>query len=156
MNQTKLLLMSAREDCSRALNVLLMVSMDMLPAGIEEKMYAYMVALDWIEWIKNPKSSPENPLFEKSASYLPMLNLFKEYADTLSLELRLKEDEVEEIFKTLNPNLIHLWRSNDAVLKGEAKMFHRSLRVTAKLFKEKFGTTRFSEILDEKQVPPMS
>lgn len=156
MNQTKLLLENAREDYSEALNILMMVSTGMLPATIEDVMYAYMVACDWCEWVKNPRSSAENPLFGKASDYIPMLCMFQQYTDDLGRNLILNESAVEVVFETLNPNLIQLWRSPNPTLKNEVKMFHRSLRFTAKLFEEKFGETRFNEILVEKQVPPMS
>jgi len=156
MNQTKLLLESARGDYSQALNVLMMVSVGMLPATIEDVMYAYMVAKDWCEWVKNPNSSKKNPLFGKQSDFTPMLSMFQRYADDLGELLAISESEVSDVFETLNPNLIQLWHSKNNTLKEEAKMFHRSLRVTAKLFEEKYGEDVFSKLLDEKQVPPMS
>jgi len=153
MNQTKLLLESARGDYSQALNVLMMVAHGMLPATVEDMMYAYMVAKDWCEWVKNPNSSAENPLFGKESDYTPMLSMFQRYVDDLGRNLILNESAVEEVFETLNPNLIQLWRSRNPTLKNEAKMFHRSLRFTAKFFEEKLGETHFNEILGEKRVP---
>ena len=156
MNQTKLLLENARLDYSQALNVLLMVSQGMLPTTIYDTMYAYMVACDWCKWTKNPHSSRENPLFGKAASYTPMLDLFQRYADDLGENLVLNKDLIEEVFVTLNPHLIQFWHSPNPTLKNETKMFHRSLRFTAKFFEEKFGDNDFNEILDRKQVLPMS
>ncbi len=156
MNQTKLLLENAREDCSEALDVLMMVSKGMLSATINDTMYAYMIACDWCEWTKNPNSGAGNPLFGIKSDFKWLLMMFQSYADDLGANLVLNKDLIKEVFVTLNPHLIEFWRSPNPTLKSETKMFLRSLRFTAKFFEDKFGDNDFNEILDRNQVPPMS
>jgi hypothetical protein len=97
-----------------------------------------------------------NPLFGKAEDYTQILDMFQSYADDLGENLALNKDLIEEVFVTLNPHLIQFWHSPNPTLKNETKMFHRSLRFTAKFFEEKFGDNNFNEILDRKQVLPMS
>lgn len=156
MNQTQILLANARNDYSQALNVLCLVQMHMVPVTVEDTMYAYMVAEDWCEWIKNPKSSVENPLSGQTEDYMPMLDMFQRYANDLAEDLKQQEDFVETVFEMLNPNLVQLLQNRDIAVKETTQMYFRSLCFTAKLFKEKFDNSRFHEILKEKQVPPMS
>lgn len=155
MEHTRLLLTYAREDYSEAVNLLCLVQMHMIPVTIEDTMYAYMVALDWCEWIKNPKSSADNPLFNKAISPLSMLDIFENYVNELAKELEAKEYMVATVFGNLNPNLVQLWRSHNAVLKEDTKMYHRCLWITANLFQEKFENPVYKQILEQKQVPPM-
>lgn len=156
MNQTQILLANARNDYSQALNVLCLVQMHMVPVTVEDTMYAYMVAEDWCEWIKNPKSSVENPLSGQTEDYMPMLDMFQRYANDLAEDLKQQKDVVEAVFEMLNPNLGQLLHNRDIAVKEATQMYFRSLCLTAKLFKEKFDNNRFQEILKEKQVPPMS
>lgn len=155
MNQTKLLLENAREEYSDALTVLMMVSTGMLPATVEDVMYAYMVASDWCDNLKNPDSSVANPVFPQKGGYSMELAMIKDYADDLGKMLIQNESKVEIVFKTLSPQLVSFWKSVNPTLRRETQMFHRSLRFTAKLFEEAAGNNRFNEILEEKRVPSM-
>ena len=156
MEQTRLLLASARTDYSEALNVLCLIEMRMIPTTIEDVIYAYMVAKDWCLWIKNPESSEDSPLYGKKADYRSMLDMFESYADKLADQLNDEECGIEVYLGTLNPNLTNLWRGKDPVLKENTRLLYRSLRYMAQMFEEQFGDSHFNEILEEKNVPPMS
>ena len=156
--QTKILLISVHHnsDAYQVNNILTMVLCKELPVAISDVMYAYMIAEDWIKWIKDPNSSDDSPLRGKSAEDVaPLLKLFQRQAYDLATKLTLCKNDVEEIFENLNPCLINNWRSRDDLTRETTKMFHRSLRLTAKLFAEQ-GDDSFNEILEEKLVPPMS
>ncbi len=168
--QTKILLISVHHnsDAYQVNNILTMVLCKELPVAISDVMYAYMIAEDWIKWIKDPNSSDDSPLRGKSAEDVaPLLKLFQRQAydlatkltlcknDVEEMKLTLCKNDVEEIFENLNPCLINNWRSRDDLTRETTKMFHRSLRLTAKLFAEQ-GDDSFNEILEEKLVPPMS
>ena len=160
MEQTRLLLIMSREDYSLALNILMMVSTGMLPATIEDVMYAYMVACDWCKWIKEPKEerSAENTLFGETADYLPMLEMFEGYAEDIEDQLIAYQDAIEAYFRGLNPNLVDFWRglSESPSLREDTRLLFRSLRYTAQLSEEKFGATFLNKLLDEKQIPQMN
>ena len=157
MEQTRLLLVSARTDYSQALNVLCLIEMRMIPTTIEDLIYAYMVAMDWCEWIKNPESSEDSPLYGKEADdYKPMLDMFESYADRLSAQLCVEEYRIEAYLETLNPNLTNLWRGKNPVLKENTRLLYRSLRYMAQMFEELLSDNHFNKILEEKDVPPMS
>ena len=142
MEQTKIMLNSARRDVMDAPNVLMLVQMGMLPATIDDMMYAYMVAHDWCMWIKNPKAYEGNPLYNKTADYTPMLDMFESYRDDLADILRQNKYTVLHAFAELNPNLSQFYtgENQDPVLSKTTKLYHRSLRLAAQLFKEEDGT----------------
>lgn len=148
-----MLLISARDDASQALNVLSLVEMRLLPITIEELMYAYRLARDWCEWIKNPRSTRENPVTGETDEHL--LKMFEQYADKLGRQL---EDihPIEAYISALTPQLIHLWHSRNHAWKEDTRVLYRSLRYTAQMYEEKFGSTQLGKLLDEKQVPQMS
>ena len=156
--QTKILLIAVHHnsDAYQVNNILTMVLCKELPVAISDVMYAYMIAEDWIKWIKDPNSSDDSPLRGKSAEDVaPLLKLFQRQAYDLATKLTLCKNDVEEIFENLNPCLINNWRSRDDLARETTRMYHRSLRLTAKLFAEQ-GDDSFNEILKEKLVPPMS
>ena len=156
--QTKILLIAAHHnrDMYSVRNILTMVANNMLPALISDIMYAYMVASDWVKWIKDPNSSDDSPLKGKTAEDVAvLLEPFQLTTDNLASELQSRKWEVAPVFRSLNRCLIDNWRSRDDLTRETTKMFHRSLRLTAKLFAEQ-GDDSFNEILEEKLVPPMS
>lgn len=156
--QTKIFLISAHHnpDVHDVSNILTMVANNMLPAHISDIMNAYMVASDWVKWIKDPDSSDDSPLKGKTAKDVAgLLELFQRITDDLASELQSRKWEVVPVFRSLNPCLIDNWRSQDDLTREMTKMFHRSLRLTAKLFAE-YGDNSFNEMLEEKQVPTMS
>ena len=163
MEQTRILLMHARDDYSNfstALNVLYLLAMRNIPSTIEDVMYGYMVAKDWIDWIKNPNSPGDADNFmpdKKAEEYQGMLDVLEGYTDDFEDMLVTDEDDVEEYIKNLNPNLVDLWRGYHYHLniKEDARMLFRSLRYMAEFFTS-VGDNHFSKLLDAKNVPPMS
>lgn len=156
--QTKILLISVHHDpdMNNVSNILTMVANNMLPALISDIMYAYMVASDWVKWIKDPNSSDDSPLKGKTAKDVEgLLEQFQRITDDLASELQSRKWEVAPVFRSLNRCLIDNWRSRDDLTRETTKMFHRSLRLTAKLFAE-YDDNSFNKILEEKLVPPMS
>lgn len=156
--QTKILLITVHHnsDACQVNNILTMVLCKELPVTISDIMYAYMIAEDWVKWIKDPNSSDDSPLRGKSAKDLaPLLKLFQRQAYDLATKLTLCKNDVEEIFENLNPCLINNWRTRDCLAVEATEMYHRSLRFTANLFAE-IGDDHFNKILEEKQVPLIS
>lgn len=156
--QTKIMLVTVHHssDACEVNNILFMVTNKMLPVTIEDIMYAYMIAEDWIKWCKDPNSSDDSPLIGRSAKDVaPLLDLFQRQADDLAKELMLNVGDVRMVFEKLNPALINNWRSRDDLVRETTKMYHRSLRFTANLFAET-GEESFNDILKEKQVPLIS
>lgn len=160
MEQTRLLLIKSCEDYSLALNTVLLVRMRAIPTTIDDTMFAYMVVKDWCKWIKEPKEerSAENTLFGETADYLPMLEMFEKYAEDIEDQLIAYQDAIEAYFRGLNPNLVDFWRGlcESPSLREDTRLLFRSLRYTAQLFEEKFGTTFLNKLLDEKQIPQMN
>ena len=155
MEQTRLLLISAREDYSQALNILCLVEMHEVPTTVGDIMYAYMVAKDWCKWIKNPGESGENPLQHGVDDSL--LRIFEKYAEDLENQLVAYQNAIEEDFSELNPNLVNGWRSLSSmpILKEDTRLFFRTLRYTAQIFEDRFRASFLNQMLDKKQVPPM-
>ena len=156
--QTKIMLVTVHHssDACEVNNILFMVTNKMLPVTIEEIMYAYMIAQDWVKWIKDPNSSDDSPLIGHSAEDVaPLLDLFQRQADDLAGELKLYVSDVRMVFENLNPCLINNWRSRDDLVRETTRMYHRSLRFTANIFAE-MGDESFNEILKQKQVPLIS
>ena len=163
MEQTRLLLLYARdtdENFSIALNVLCLLAMRDIPSDIEDTMYAYMVAKDWMSWIKNPNSPDDVDNFMpdgKAEELRPMLDVLESYASDFEDQLVTDEDDIKEYLKNLNPNLVQLWRGTQRHLniKEDARMLFRALRYMAEFFAS-VGDDYFSKILDRQQVPSMS
>lgn len=163
MEQTRLLLLHARDDAnnfSTALNVLCLLVMREIPSTIEEVMYAYMVAKDWIEWIKNPNSCADADNFmrgKKTEEYQPTLEILEGYAERLEDRMVTEEDDIDEYINGLSPNLVQLWHGihRHLNIREDARMLFRSLRYMAEFF-ESIEDDSFSKLLDEKEVPPMS
>lgn len=155
MEQTRLLLISAREDYAQAINILCLVQMHEVSTTIGDIMYAYMVAKDWCQWIKNPGEPEENPLKHDIDDSL--LCAFEGYAERLEDQLVAYQNAVEAYFSELNPNLVNGWlgASKMPTLQEDTRLFYRSLRYTAQLFEDKFRVSFFNKTLDEKHVPPM-
>lgn len=160
MEQTRLLLISAREDYSLALNTVFWVQMREIPTTISDTMYAYMVAKDWCKWMQEPETerSAENPLEGDTDDYHLLLNMFERNAEGLENQIVAYQDAIEAYLSALNPNLVNCWSgaSNMPTLKEDTRLFFRSLRYTAQVFEKRFHATFLTKILDEKQVPPMS
>jgi len=161
MEQTRLLLISAREDYSLALNVLFLLATRSIPSNIEDIMYGYMVAKDWVNWIKNPNSSDDVDNFmpdKKAEDYQSMVDVLEGYADNLEDHLKAYQDYIEDLFRNLNTNLVQLWNGAHRHLniREDTRLFFRSLRYTAQVFEKRFHATFLTKILDDKQVPPMS
>lgn len=154
MEQTKLLLISARgtADYTNALNVMYVIQMNVIPTTIEDTMYAYMVAKDWCEWIKNPGEPAENPLLYDVDDSLS--SMFERYAEKFEEQLLISLVDIEACVDILNPNLITLYRGKNPVWSENTRLLYRSLRYTAQMFEDK-GDDHLSKLLDEKQVPPM-
>ena len=156
MKQTEILLLGSREDYEMAMNMLTLVKMHAVTVDIEDVMLAYVIALDWCEWIKDPKTVPENHPVKEIELLTPMLSIFERCVSDLEKELMLHQFDLENLFNNLNGNLIRFWRSNSPLTGESVRIYHRTLRLTAKFFAEKMGDDHFNEILKEKVVPPMS
>ena len=124
MNQTGIMLASSREDYSQAMNVLFMVESRYLPVSIENLMYAYMVAKDWCNWIKNP-DAPDTPVLSKHDDLTPLYDIFQRYATSLEEELADKEEDIILVFSLLNPNLGNLieTRRGETAIKETTQMY---------------------------------
>ena len=153
MEQTKLMLASARQNYSQALNIICLIQMNAIPTTIEDTMYAYMVAKDWCLWIKTPGEPAENPLQSEVDDEL--YHMFEEYAERFEYQLLISLVDIEACVDILNPNLIELFRGRNSVWSENTRLLYRSLRYTAQLFEDK-GNNHLNKLLDEKQVPPMS
>jgi hypothetical protein len=148
------------ENFSTALNVLTLLAMRDIPSTIEDTMYAYMVAKDWSHWIKNPNSPDDVDNFmpdRKAEELRPMLDVLEGYAGDFEDQFVRDADDIKEYLKNLNPNLINFWRGSYRHLniKEDARMLFRALRYMAEFFAS-VGDNHFSELLDAKNVPPMS
>lgn len=155
MEQTRLLLISAREDYAQAINILCLVQMHEIHTTIGDIMYAYMVAKDWCKWIKHPGEPKENPLHYNVNDNL--LYAFEGYSERLEDQLVAYQNAIEEDFSELNPNLVNGWRSLSSMptLKEDTRLFFRTLRYTAQIFEDRFRASFLNQMLDKKQVPPM-
>lgn len=151
MEQTRLMLENARNDIVDAPNILMLLLMGELPATADNLMYAYMVAYDWCEWIKNPKAYKDNPLYGKKADYTPMLDMFERYRDDMAKVIKENETGIFCIFAQLHSNLTTFFGTE---ISESTKLYLRSLRLTAQLF-EKDGDKVFTQILNERQAPPI-
>lgn len=156
MELTRHLLISARTDCLQALNVLGLIVIQKIPRNIEYLMHAYMLAKNWCEWITNPETADDSPLYGEKDDYELVLDTFEGYADILVDQLCEEEDLIEAYLGTLDPNFTSLWRGKNPELMENTRLLFRSLRYTAQMFEERFGDSHFNEILEEKNVPPMS
>ena len=158
MKQIDVILLGAREDYQLAMNMCTLVHMNKLSYGVEGVMLARIIALDWCKWIKDPKTVPENhPMKEKDIVLLaPFIDIFERCVKDLEQDLIASQSDFADLCQYLNGSLIRFWRSNDPLIKESAKMYHRTLRLTAKFFDEKSGDNHFNDILKEKLVPPMS
>ena len=162
MEQTRILLLEARdtdENLSLAFNILYLVASRNIPSNIEDVMYAYMVAKDWISWIKSPNSPDDVDNFmpgKKAEDYQPALEILEGYADDLEDILVTDETGIDEYLETLNPKLADLWNGvhRHQNIKEDTRMFFRTLRYMAQFF-ESVGDNHFSKLLDTKNVPPM-
>ena len=163
MEQTRLLLLYARdndENFSLALNVVCLLSSRSIPSTIEDTIFAYMVAKDWINWIKNPNDPTDVDSFMpdgKAEVYRQMLDVLEMYADDLEDQLITDEEDLDEYFKNFNPTLVKLWRGAHRHLniKEDARQLLRALRYTAQMFADK-GDDHLNKLLEEKEVPPTS
>ncbi|MBR1648982.1 MAG: hypothetical protein IJ689_05220 [Alphaproteobacteria bacterium] len=131
MTQTGILLNESRSDYSNALNVLALVSMEMIPVSIEDVMYAYFCAKEWVMWCNNPHAEG-SPILERSADFSPMSGMFEHYAENLSKQLLRNAPEVKTVFDHFNPSLKAL--PDDSPSAYEARLYLKSLQATAELF----------------------
>lgn len=164
MEQTRILLLKARdtdENLQLALNILhLLASRNIFSSTIEDTMYAYMVAKDWMSWIKNPNASDDIDNFmpgNKAEDYQPVLETLEGYADDFEDQMVTDEKDIDEYLENLSPQLVDLWNGAHRHLniKEDTRMFFRALRYMAQFF-ESVGDNHFSKLLDTKNVPPMS
>ena len=158
MEQTRLLLIKAREDYSQALNIMCLVQLHTLPTTIEDMMYGYMVAKDWCLWIKNPGAPKEGPVLFEVEGKDEMLSMIQVYVERFEYELFKAQAAIEEYVAILDPNLKDCWCGfcESPSLREDTRLLFRALRYTAQLFEEKFDDNRFNKLLDEKQIPSMS
>ncbi|MBO4516031.1 hypothetical protein J5751_00995 [bacterium] len=128
MSQVKLMLKHSYKEFGDAMNVLTLIQMRTLPMDIEDVMFGYMVAKDWIEWITNPEAS-DRPSTAGTEAATYMLGIFQNSAKACEELLEERLDEVDLVVNTLNPNLHTLYQGRGSAEAEDARMFHRSLRI---------------------------
>ena len=154
MSQVKFMLKHSYKDFGGVMNVLTLMRMRMLPMDIEDIMFGYMVAKDWIEWITNSKASDRPPIAGTEAA-TDMLGIFQDGAKACEELLEERWYEVDLTVKKLNPNLHTLYQGRESAGAEDVWMFHRSLRIATKFLDEELGYSDYSKMLDEKSVPSL-
>ena len=154
MSQVTDLLTKARDNYQDALDILCSIEMDMIhDLSVKDIMYAYMVACDWMQWIKQPTDA--SSFSGRKRGNHSVLCMFDFYAHGLEKKLALSESKVLDVFNNLAPYIVQNDQNNE-MLAETNKLFLHSLRLTAKFFEDRLDDTHFNKILDEKQVPPIS
>ena len=141
------------KDFGGAMNVLTVMRMGMMRMDIEDTMYGYMLAKDWIEWITNPEA-PYRPSIAGTEAAETMLGIFQDAAKACEDLLELHWIYVDDMINELNPNLDTMYQGHKSDAAEDARMFHRSLRIAAKFLDGAIGTN-YSKMLDEKNVPSL-
>ena len=154
MSQVKFMLKHSYKDFGGVMNVLTLMRMRMLPMDIEDIMFGYMVAKDWIEWITNSKAS-DRPSIAGTEAATDMLGIFQDGAKACEELLEELSYEVYLLIDNLNPNLHTLYQGRGSVEAEDVRMYHRSLRFAAKFLDEDRGDSHYSKKLDEKNVPSL-
>ena len=155
MSQVKLMLKHSYKEYGDAMNILTLMQMGTLPMDIEDIMFGYMVAKDWIKWITNPEAS-NRPSIASTEAATDMLGIFQDGANACEEFLEDRWYEVKLMVNTLNPNLHTLYLGRGSAEAEDAWILHRSLRIAAKfLDEERGGDSEYSKKLDEKNVPSL-
>lgn len=154
MSQVKFMLKHSYKEFGDAMNVLTLIQMRTLPMDIEDVMFGYMVAKDWIDWITNPESS-DRPSTASTEAATYMLGIFQNSAKACEELLEERLDEVDLVVNTLNPNLHTLYQGRGSAEAEDVRMFHRSLRIATKFLDEERGNNNYSKELDNKDVPSL-
>lgn len=140
MEQITLFLQFIRKNADLSLITVTMVQLDMVHTTIETKMSAYMVAKDMINWMKNPQSSADNPVYGWS-NCQPLLEKFEAAAKELEKQICAGKGALEEYVAKFDSNLI-LQQGN------QPKWFHDALQYAANLFEKTVGDRGFNKVLE--------
>ena len=154
MSQVNLMLKHSYKYFGDVMSVLTLMRMRTLPMDIEDVMFGYMVAKDWIEWITNPEAS-DRPSSASTEAATIMLGIFQDGAKACEELLEERWDDVDLVVNTLNPNLHTLYQGRGSAEAEDVWMFHRSLRIASKFLDEELGDSEYSKKLDNKNVPSL-